>query len=294
MKLRFTHIRSYLKEPYPYYYGNTKRLFFLLVLLSILSFSFSFFFEPFDVNVTEHKINSIWILLIHACTPLPIAFTYFCVLNRNCKNESTWTLGKEAFHLSIILLIIGVTSFLIRDLIYTNPDNWSFRYFWEEIQNTFLIGFLLILIVLPLNLERLIHIHQSRLRRLPINNPEAALNNTSITIRNSVSNEHFELKMVDYIFAKVESNYTEIFTISSNEINKTLIRITLKELEEQLAPVSESVFKTHRSYLVNLDKIVTISGNAQGYQLVLKKCSITVPVSRSNIAKFNTAYSKYR
>ena len=266
----------------------------MLVLISLLSFIFSYSFEPFNVNETEHKINSIWILLIHACTPFPIAFTYIRVLNRNCKNESTWTLGKEAFHLSVILLIIGVTSFLIRDLIYTNPDNWSFRYFWEEIQNTFLIGFLLVLIVLPLNLERLIHIHQSRLRKLPVNSPESALNNSFITVINLVSNERFELKMADFIFAKVESNYTEIFTASSNGINKTLIRITLKELEEQLAPVSESVFKTHRSYLVHLNKIESISGNAQGYQLVLKNCSITIPVSRSNIANFNIAYSKYR
>ena len=82
-----------------------------------------------------------------------------------------------------------------------------------------------------------------------------------------------------------------MFTFSSNKICKILIRITLKELEEQLKPIS-SIFKTHRSYLVNLNAIQSISGNAQGYQLLLKNCSIIVPVSRSNISNFNVVYSK--
>lgn len=156
MKLKLAQIKRYLKEPYPYYYDSQQRLILLLLFISFLSFCFSYFFQPFVVNVVEHKISSIWILLIHALIPFPIAYIYFSLMNRNIKDDITWTLGKEIFNLSIILLIIGITDFLIRDLIYTNPDNWSFRYFWEEIRNTFLVGFLLLIIVLPLNLERLI------------------------------------------------------------------------------------------------------------------------------------------
>ena len=65
----------------------------------------------------------------------------------------------------------------------------------------------------------------------------------------------------------------------------------LKELQDQLEEFTY-IFKTHRSYLINTHAIESISGNAQGYQLRLKKCSITIPVSRSNIAVFNKMYSK--
>lgn len=292
MKLKLVQIKAYLKEPYPYYYDNKKRLCFLLLLISVASFMFSYFFEPFQVNTSEHKINSIWILLIHAFTPFPIVYLYFSLVNTNTKDDKTWTLGKEMFHLSIILLIIGVISFLIRDLIYTNPDNWSFRYLWEEIRNTFLVGILLLIIVLPLNLERLINTHKSSLKKLTLRHNNSQLNNHSITIKNIGLDEGFELNIKSFLYAKVESNYTEIFTSSSNGIHKTLIRITLTELEAQLQPVSQSIFKTHRSYLVNLNAIKSISGNAQGYQLVLNNCSTRVPVSRSNIANFNVVYSK--
>ena len=290
MKLKLTRIIRYLNEPYPYYYRNQSRLILVLLLITFLSFSFSYFFEPFVVNVAEHKISSIWILLIHAFIPFPIAYIYISVMNRYVKNDITWSLGKEIFNLSIILLIIGIVNFLIRDLIYINPDNWSFQYFWEEIRNTFLVGFLLLIIVLPLNLERLINKHTSSLKKLPPNTLQE-VNNTLVSIKNSVSNENYELKIKDFLFAKVESNYTEVFTSSSDRVHKMLIRITLKELEGQLKPVSR-IFKTHRSYLVNLNAIESISGTAQGYQLILKNCSIIVPVSRSNVSSFNAVYSK--
>jgi hypothetical protein len=278
---------SGLKEPYPYYYGNQQRLIVLLLIISILSFSFSYFFEPFTVNVTEHKINSNLILLIHACIPFPIAYLYMSVMNCTIKNERTWTLGKEIFHLSMILLIIGVVDFLIRDLIYINNYNWSWMYFWEEIRNTFLVGFLILLIIVPLNLERLIHKHKSSLIQVTPNITKAS---GSTLVALAHTNEIYELDTKDFLYAKVESNYTEIFRSSSTGIQKTLIRMTLKELEEQLH-AALTVFKTHRSYLVNLTAIESISGNAQGYELLLKNCPTKIPVSRSNISNFNKRYS---
>ncbi|MFT6065911.1 MAG: hypothetical protein ACJAQX_001787 [Polaribacter sp.] len=289
MTLKPRQIRRYLKEPYPYYYSNQKRLIVLLLFISALSFSFSYFFEPFSVNAAEHKINSLWILLIHAFMPFPIAYLYLSFINRHLKSDVNWTLGKELLNLSILLLLIGIASFLIRDLVYTNPDNWSLRYFWEEICNTFLIGFLLLIIVLPINLERLIYKHTSSLKKFPMN-PTKEFNGTFVSIKTSIPNEDFKLHIKEFLFAKVESNYIEVFTSSSQGIDKTLIRMTLKELEDQLHAFPY-IFKTHRSYLVNLHAITATSGNAQGYQLTLKKNSDTIPVSRSNIAEFSSLFA---
>ena len=290
MKLKLAEFRRYLKEPYPYYYSDQKRLFLFLLGITIFSFCFSYFFEPFDVNVAEHKINSFWILVIHAGLPFPLAYLYFSMLNSIVKEDKTWTIKKEILNLSVILLIIGIASFLIRDLIYTNPDNWSITYFWEEIRNTFLIGFLILIILLPLNLERLKNKYESSLKGLSIN-PVQAESNMLISLNDSVLNETFELKINEFVLAKVESNYTEIYTFSSNRINKTIHRITLKELEVLLKPYSQ-IYKTHRSYLVNLNAIKSISGNAQGYHLLLKNCAVIVPVSRSKIENFKAIYSK--
>lgn len=284
-------IESYIKQPYPFYYEELKKVLFILCALALVSFLFTYLFEPFKVNVSEHRINSLWIVVLHSVIPIPIAFIYVFFLNKSVKNTENWTLGKEFLNLAVILLLIGIFSFLIRDFIYTNPDNWSFRYFWEEIQNTFLVGSLLLVIILPLNLERLIHKNLTILKKLPTNQQRTEKVNNIAQIQTPISEEKFELDIQTFLFAKVDGNYLEIFFSTSNGFEKYIKRLTLKEFDDQLNAFS-FIFKVHRSYIVNLKAITSISGNAQGYVLNLKEYTQgTIPVSRSRIQEFNQIYS---
>ncbi|KAB8153439.1 LytTR family transcriptional regulator [Kordia sp. TARA_039_SRF] len=278
---------TYLREPYPYIYGNKRQLLIILGVISLLAFVFSYAFEPFEVNTTEHKIGYVWILVLHATLPIPIVFLYFTIVNATIKDDSRWTIGKEMLHLSIALILIGVGSFLVRDIIYDNPNNWSFRYLYEEVRNSFMVGVLLLLIILPLNLQRLIQKHSKSLEKLSFSKPENIIKKSRIC---QISGSDFQFHIQDFLFAKVESNYTEIFLEQHDKVVKTLVRITLKDLENQLQNFS-NIYKTHRSYLVNLDKIIECKGNAQGYQLTLQKYTDTVPVSRSKLNDFNTYFS---
>ncbi|MBF8151585.1 LytTR family transcriptional regulator [Winogradskyella sp. F6397] len=284
-------IKSYIKKPYPFYYEELKKVLFILCALALVSFLFTYLFEPFNVNVSEHRINSLWIVVLHSVIPIPIAFMYVFFLNKSVKNIENWTLGKEFLHLAVILFLIGLASFLIRDFIYTNPDNWSFRYLWEEIRNTFLVGSLLLIIILPLNLERLIYKHSTVLQKLPIQQQNTKEVNTIAQIQTPILEEKFELDIQTFLFAKVDGNYLEIFFSTSNGFEKYLKRLTLKEFDDQLNAFS-FIFKVHRSYIVNLKAITSISGNAQGYVLNLKEYTQgTIPVSRSRIQEFNRIYS---
>ncbi|WP_053002188.1 LytR/AlgR family response regulator transcription factor [Kordia jejudonensis] len=281
-------IIKYLQEPYPYIYKNTKYLVFVLLLIVILSFLFSYTFDPFEVNVDEHKIAYVWILWIHAALPFPIAFGYFLVLNSVVKDDSRWILGKELFHLFFLLILIGIGSFLVRDIIYDNSNNWSFHYLIEEVRNSFLVGALLLLIILPLNLERLIRKHSKTLEGLQLKTPTTTVSSQRVQIPHQA--ETYEFDIEQFLFAKVESNYTEIYIHDNAEVKKGLFRITLKELETHLEKFPH-IYKTHRSYLVNLHKIIACVGNAQGYQLSLRNYSKTVPVSRSKLKEFNAYFA---
>lgn len=282
--------QQYLQQPYPFYYEDIRQVTFTLLLLALVSFLFSYLFEPFDINVAEHKIDSLWIMVLHAFMPVPIALVYFIILHKTVKNTLQWNIGKEFLHLSIVLLLIGIASFLLRDVIYTNPDNWSFRYFWEEIRNTFLIGILLLSIVLPLNRERLLHKHLQSIKQLPkqLQKPKTS---TSIRIETPIATEEFEISLQGFRFAKVEGNYLEIICHDEPKNLTLLKRMTLKEFQEQLRDFPQ-VLKVHRSYLINLQAIDAISGNAQGYTLRLQDCpEAKIPVSRSHLNHFNQAYT---
>ena len=283
-------IGAYFRQVYPFYYENIKIVFVILLFLSCLTFLFIYLFEPFTVNVSEHKIGSIWIQVLHSFIPLPIAFGYLFVLKKTVKTISRWTLGKELLHLAIILLLIGLVNFLIRDIIYSNPENWSLRYFWREIRNTFLVGVLLLIIILPLNTERLLRQHINYLKKLPTNKLTETVNQ-SILIETTNTEDAFRLNIDAFRFAKVDGNYVEIISTNIEENKKVIKRMTLKELEDQLK-IFTFIFKTHRSYMVNLKAIESISGNAQGYMLSLRNLKDAIPVSRSKIEAFNNVYSK--
>jgi len=285
---------DYIKRPYPFYYTHLKKVFFLLCFIAIASFLFTYLFEPFVVNVNEHKIDNLWIITLHSIIPVPVAFVYFFFLHKSVKNIESWTLGKEFLHLCMTLVIIGLVSFLIRDFIYSNPDNWSLQYFWEEIRNTFLVGSLILIIILPLNMERLISKHSKNLKLLPNYQKHKASNNLIIKITTPINEENFELNIAAFLYAKADGNYLEIFYSYSTDKEKELKRLTLKEFADQLN-IYPFIFRVHRSYIVNLNTIKSISGNAQGYALHLKNYTQrTIPVSRSKIQEFNSVYNNLK
>jgi len=238
---------------------------------------FGYFFEPFEVYQPEHKVGYFWITLIHSCTPVFMVFIFLSLkIFPNVKEN--WTIKKEILLIALFLLFVGIVQFLIRDVIYDNPNNWSLRYFYEEIRNTFLVGILFAFILVPINYHRL----NTR------NSRNANAFNTSKTIA-IISNKtpsyinELDVDLQNVLYAKAEGNYIELFLSNGNKILK---RLTMKSLENILDPYPNYI-KTHRSYIVNINQIDSVTGNAQGYKLQLKNCSNIIPVSRNMISMFN-------
>ena len=92
--------------------------------------------------------------------------------------------------------------------------------------------------------------------------------------------EHLQLAAADFLFAAAADNYTNIYYLKDGLVQQVLFRVSVKSLAEQAAGTA-SVFRCHKSFLVNLQQVAHISGNAQGYKLHLQQNEFTVPVSRS-------------
>ena len=61
---------------------------------------------------------------------------------------------------------------------------------------------------------------------------------------------------------------------------QTLIRNSIKSIEEQLI-IFKNIIRCHRSYIVNLDMVSKMSGNARNFNLHIEKLGFKIPVSRS-------------
>jgi DNA-binding LytR/AlgR family response regulator len=58
-----------------------------------------------------------------------------------------------------------------------------------------------------------------------------------------------------------------------------MLRYTLSGVEKDNSGISE-IFRCHKSYIINKNKISSITGNAAGYKLILLGYNTPIPVSR--------------
>jgi hypothetical protein len=281
--------KEILKQPYPFYYKGYN---FVIVagIIFFMSLIFNYLFEPFVVYKPEHKMDYFWISMIHSFNASLVVLVILLINNRKV-NEDQWTVGKEILLIGLMLLMIGFCQFLIRDLIYENPENWSLRYFIEEIRNTFLVGILFVIILVPLNYLRLVkaHLHTAQSINAQALVEETTEQGARLRILTQQKSDDFHLEISQFLYAKADRNYLEIFLEKEGAVFKLIKRMTLKELEQQLEQIPHFL-KTHRSYLVNLNKVVHVNGNAQGYLLQIKDSSEEVPVSRGMIPKFEEQF----
>ncbi len=275
---------QFLSQPYPFYYKG-RTLWKLAGILFVMTFLFSYLFQPFVVYTPEHKIDYFWISVVHACTPVLI-ITLLSLLRISAKREEKWNVGMEILLVLTFLFLVGIVQFLIRDLIYDNPNNWSLRYLFEEIRNTLFVGSLFVVILVSLNYNRL-NIRNGRNARTVHLSADCSVRDNGITvyIETEVRSDDFILKLDDFLFARADGNYVEFFLKNGNG-GKQVKRIGIKDLESSLAPFP-NIMRTHRSYLVNLQHVSKVTGNAQGYKIILHNYEGVIPVSRQMIKGFN-------
>jgi two-component system LytT family response regulator len=89
------------------------------------------------------------------------------------------------------------------------------------------------------------------------------------------------------ILLKAEANYTEVFLIDGESI---VLSKTLKELEKRF--VNFSFFRTHKSYLINLNYIERFCPN-ESQEIGLRN-NLIVELSRRRRNEFISFYRKNR
>ncbi|MBS7252490.1 LytR/AlgR family response regulator transcription factor [Flavobacterium branchiicola] len=258
---------------------------------------FLLLFTPFGVYEPEHKMNYFFICALHAFSPALILFVYFSILNYSRKLNTTenWNLLKEYIHIGTFLVLAGIASFLMRDLIYNNDGNWSLRYLWEEIRNCFVAGifFYFFLRVVSFYFQShkdspfVLHFKPLKVE------PEKKVIESVVFIQTQVKQDDFSLDTDSLLFVKAEGNYIVLTKMINGKIETELKRISLTQFENQISACSY-FFRCHRAYLVNMFKVQKVTGNSQGYLLSFENTTEKVPVSRKQLDNFNSCYEQLR
>ena len=102
-------------------------------------------------------------------------------------------------------------------------------------------------------------------------------------IPSETSSDNLHLNPDKLLYLKSSANYVEVYYMKNGEVKKQIIRNNLKTLEQSLTNSYSILIRCHRSYMINMNKIISMKGNAQGYRLKLKNLNQEIPVSRSYI-----------
>ncbi|MBO0935167.1 LytTR family transcriptional regulator [Fibrella sp. HMF5335] len=294
-----------LRQPYPRNEtpGHAWRL---ALFFGLFVGLFLWLFQPFGLATwqTAHKSLKIW-----GYGLITFGITAFCngVVPRLIPRpfaEERWTVGKEIAQILLHIVLISVANWLY---IAWLTNNYVTEGFGWSLAVTLLVGIFPVAGAVVANYIRQLKRYQQQAATLSAKlpphptadapappvvtsatkpaGPSATSSETRITLVAENEKDTFTIPTADLLAIESSDNYCTIFFVRKQTLAKELMRSSLSRLESQLTNSpgltdTNHFVRCHRSYVVNLEQVERISGNAQGYKLHLLNGQLTVPVAR--------------
>lgn len=243
-------------------------------------FFFLFFFRPFGLG--SYSGNVLGVVL--PFTALAVVETYvygWLVFKPLVRLTATWRVWHECAAILLLLCLISVGNFVLDWIWFRSP--LSIEHFLGYTYATFLIGIPITLTLVALDYQKRL---RNRLATL-LQKDEAAQEGQTITFHDSsVRGEDLTLPMADFLYAEAQKNFVDVYFLREGRVEHRQLRATLASV---LADAKDkSIFQCHRSFIVNLNRILSAHGNSNGYQLTVGDDHHVVPVSRSYVGKLRS------
>ena len=267
-----------LNQPYPLQEITPKtwlNCFFEGVFVAL----FLIVFQPFDISLW-HDPHKIWYLCgFGVVTFICSAIFRFGIRSifSNFFQEKNWTVEREIICILCMILLIATGNYLYNFTIFSQKFT-LYGFFWMLVV-TFIIGIFPTIFGVLTN-----YIYQLKKYKETIVVHSQSIDNQVVTKNNFIKfiaeNEKDTLEIAenDLLFIESSDNYSTIFFMKNNKLQKELLRSSLSRLEGQIH--SSAIVRCHRSFIVNLSKVERVTGNAQGYKLHLQLPELLVPVAR--------------
>lgn len=272
-------MKKILNLPFPKT-QELKQIFLQALFIAVAVYLFLTLFQPFGTYTFHHSLK--YIILLPYAIIVFMVFSLAKILLRNFSHQ-LWKVSDELLGIVGILFLSSIFNYFYNmSVIRHSPFDWSDLGFM--ILFTYALGIPIFAIYF--------------FALLNFKNDKNELNWVSQNSENILEDDSQfdppiqinDLKIMEghknFIFAKSEGNYCTIYYQNNSVLEKKLIRISLSNLENQLAK-EKNIVRCHRSYLINKLQIISKKGNAQGLKLRLKNIEEQIPVSRNYLQAVN-------
>jgi hypothetical protein len=274
-------LSKYLSQPAPV---NDKPWLSVLLCVSTVVFILALF-EPFSFRL--NSVGQMWVLVGFALLTMLMAsleFVLFPVLFRRFYHPEKWDVGRSLLNNVFFLLMTGVGVVCYDYFLVTKQLPGYFPMgFFVDLFAVLTIGFVPLSIItivsqnsaLKRNLNSSKEINRILSERIRRHTPTEGLITLAGSTKDSVT-----AKPGDIVYIEATGNYVNVHYKQGDKLTYKLLRTTIRKIEETL--LQEPIFvRCHRTYIVNTDKIYSVTGNAQGYRLSLHDTQEEIPVSRT-------------
>lgn len=279
---------SFLRQPYPAGDHLLPKALRQALLIGLFVAFVLVVFQPFGSYNWQHPYKVLILSgygLVAALTTF-LNFYVFPNLLPSLFREAQWTVWKELLWNLLPVVIGGFLSTVYGYLIGTMP--LSLAQVTYMISVVFLVGLLPAILLVLLNYLYLLRKYQSRDSISPRQPPEVEETDQTLVLVAENQKDQLVLPANDLLLIEASDNYCTVFHLDGDRLTKTLLRSSLSRLESQLH--HPRIIRCHRSYVVNLDQVKSVTGNAQGYKLLLERLEMPVPVARSYAATIKSNF----
>ncbi|HAA13356.1 MAG TPA: hypothetical protein DCE41_17360 [Cytophagales bacterium] len=113
-----------------------------------------------------------------------------------------------------------------------------------------------------------------------------------IRLASHLVKESIETTTEQLVYLEAAQNYVYVGVLEKGVVSRKLLRLSMKLALDQVT--DDYILRCHRSYVVNLRRVVRVESNAQGLRLRLEGVGKEVPVSRTYRAGVSGALKELR
>ena len=257
----------------------------MVLFVSIFAVAFINIFQPFgsDAWIDNNKITTttyfLWSTLLACIGMIVVAISRVIMYNFSRKPSHNITILKYIGWVFIELLLLSgaftVLALIVKGNLNLTTDD-PMEIYVNAIKNTIYILFIpYIICILFFSYQN----NKIKLRELMGENLGFKSSNL-ISIRDSRGILQLSVAKENLLYIESADNYICIWYQKGEVLKKKLLRITMKEISEQLADTN--IVRCHRSYLINLDLVKVMRREKENMFLELGVPNVKeIPISKT-------------
>jgi hypothetical protein len=275
-------LTTWLGRPFPFEEEWRKRWYYPWVGGGIVCL-FLFVFRPFGLQSERfNDVQAFWagiaygLVTVVAVTIWEISIRFF----PKYFNEKNWTVGREIIATLLMLTLIAIGNMLYSHWQFKSPISlWILLNWWLV---TSLVGIFPTMLGVFWKQVHLTRRYAAEAKSVTAHlHPSAPQHpNTEIILRGDNQGEQIQLLVYDLLYVEASDNYVTVVYRTGSETRQYILRSTLRKIAGMTLDHPQ-IFRCHRTYIVNLDQVQQLSGNAQGLRLHIKGSDTLIPVSRT-------------